>query len=510
MLWVKAVMKRINTFMFLIILLIPGCTFKVEVLNPEALQPTSPLVTQFVPSATFTAVATLPAPPELALTPTLPPPVTYPIFTNARMGASPDDPNRPTFFPAGTKAVYAIWDYQNMRDGLMIRREWYWDGQPWITREEPWDFERYGANGTIRDISIFDNETGLNSGVYQLRLYIDNVPQPIGSGIGTPVTPWFTFNIGTEEKYAGYMSPDYLSAVEVFNGKQVVLQTSGGISKKIFTAREVPYVSWFPDGRHFLFVDRDRSEQKYGTNLGIRDDLWMVEVPSGNQQLLYKNDIMFTGRAGPVVSPNGRYIASLEGSGFGDACMVDSHLIFIELASDLKSMRPIRQAEFSGLPSFDGGSIYPVEDGTWQSDDEYLVTLDGTCTADKSQLGPYIFNLGEGTATQSSSAGGTNIPGGLGWGSIHGKITDAVTGVPVAGATVTCEHHSYTSPPSALCSGFVTTDKDGNYVFQRVFFHDTDTIKLTVQAEGYQSQEISQSSFTTNDMETNITLQPLP
>jgi hypothetical protein len=306
--------------------------------------------------------------------------------------------------------VYAIWDYQNMRDGLTVRREWYWDGQPWITREEPWDFEKYGANGTIRDISIFDNETGLNSGVYQLRLYIDNVPQGLSSGIGSPVTPWITFNIGTEEAYAGYMSPDYLSAVEVFDEKQIVLQASGGISKKIFTAREVPYVSWFPDGRHFLFVDRDRSGQRYRTNLGIRDDLWMVEVPSGDLQLLYKNDLMFTGRAGPVVSPNGRYIASLEGSGFGDACLVDSRLIFIELASDLKSMRLIEQAEFSGVPSFEGGSIYPVEDGTWQRDNEYLVTLDGTCAADKSQLGPYLFKVGERTATQMPLTGNTNIP----------------------------------------------------------------------------------------------------
>ena len=120
----------------------------------------------------------------------------------------------------------------------------------------------------------------------------------------------------------------------------------------------------------------------------------MVEVPSGKLQLLYKSDISFMGRAGPVVSPNGRYIAGLEGSGFGDACLVNSHLIFIELASDLGSMRLIPQAEFSGLPSFEGGFIYPVEDGTWLSDNDYLVTMDGTCTVNRSQLGPYLLNPG--------------------------------------------------------------------------------------------------------------------
>jgi hypothetical protein len=403
-------MKRINAILVFITFFISACTFNVRILTPEPVQPIllpTQTVTFAAPSIPTTTSPTV----VPSLTPTTVPPATYPLFANARVGASPEDAKPSTSFPAGTKAVYAIWDYYNMHDGLMVRREWYLDGQPWITREEAWDFEKYGANGTIRDISIFDNETGLNSGVYQLRLYIDNVPQPIGSGIGMPIMPWITFNIGTDEEYAGYMSPDYQSTVEVFDEKRIVLQTSGGMSKKIFTAREVPYVSWFPDGSHFLFVDRDRSGQEYGTNVGVHDDLWMVEVPSGNLQLLYKNDISFAGRAGPVVSLDGRYIASLEGSGFGDACLVDSRLIFIELASDLRSMRLIQQAEFSGLPSIDeGGFIYPVQDGTWQSDNDYLVTLDGTCTSDKSRLGTYLFKLGEITAVKSPSAGGTDIP----------------------------------------------------------------------------------------------------
>ena len=500
-------MKTLTGCIIAAILLISGCTFNVTVLTPEPLQPIL-IPTQSATTESASPAATISATPAPSLTPA--PTTTYPVFFNARMGASPDDPNHPTYFPAGTKAVYAIWDYQNMREGLMIRREWYWNGQPWITREEAWNFQKYGANGTIRDITIFDNETGLNSGVYQLRLYIDRVLQPIGPEIYTPVKPWITFNIGTDEKYAGYTSPDYRSAVEVFDERRIVLQTSGGISKKIFTAREIPYVSWFPDGSHFLFVDRDRSEQEFGTNLGIRDDLWMVEVPSGTLQLLYKNDTSFAGRLGPVVSPTGRYIASLEGSGFGDACLVDSQLIFIELASDLRSMRVIRQAEFSGFPAFDEGFIYPVEDGTWQNDNVYLITLDGTCNSDKSRLGPYLFKLGERTAALTSSAGITPTPGDLGWGNVHGKVMDAGTGMPIVGAIVTCEHHSYTSTAPALCSGSVVTNAEGSYIFERVFFHDTDTINLTFQAAGYQSLGVGSTAFTVNDMEANIALNAAP
>jgi len=44
------------------------------------------------------------------------------------------------------------------------------------------------------------------------------------------------------------------------------------------------------------------------------------------------------------------------------------------------------------------------------------------------------------------------IPGDLGFGNVTGKITDAVTGLPIANATVTCEHYSYTSKESDRCN----------------------------------------------------------
>jgi len=106
----------------------------------------------------------------------------------------------------------------------------------------------------------------------------------------------------------------------------------------------------------------------------------------------------------------------------------------------------------------------------------------------------------------------TNIPppiaGDLGLGKIHGKITDTATGEPIVGAIITCEHHSYTSP--ATCSGTATTDFDGVYIFEDVFFHDTDTIKLIVEAAGYQTEEIKSDFFTMADMEANVGLNPTP
>lgn len=500
-------MKKTFSCLVVIILFISGCTFNVEVLTP-APEPT-PTATQEITQTPFPTVT---ADPLATIHPASPTP-TYPIFSNARTASSSSDQDQQSSFPAGTTAVYAIWEYKNMREGLQIRREWYWNNQLWLMREEAWDFKKYGMNGTIRDISIYDNETGLNSGEYRLRLYIDNVLQPIGPETSSPVNSWITFNIGLQNNglddfTAGYGSWDSQWGVEVYGQKRIILKNVvTGTSTEIYTALEVPYVTWFKDSKHFLFVDRDRSEQKPGTTLGIRDHLWIVDVPGGTMRRVYKSDTSFAGTGGPEPSPDGRYIASREGSGWGDACFMDSRIIFFEVASDFNSVTPIRQQDFSGLPVLSEGFIYFVKDGYWQDGNVYSVTLDATCTADKSKLGQYTFNVLGRTAAQSSSTG-QSIPGDLGLGSVHGKVVDAATGAPIATATVTCEHHSYAS--SSLCSGSLGTNTEGAFAFNNVFFHDTDVIKIKVQAAGYETLELSRSSFTLNDWEVDVVLKSVP
>ena len=504
------IMKKISVFLLIVSFIVSGCTFNVEVLTPESptVENSTPGSQQLTPYATqnvFTPIATISAT-AVQASPTAVPPTTYPILYNARTSSSSNDADQKSSFPAGTKAVYALWDYQNMRQGLTVKREWYWNSQLWLTREEAWDFNKYGANGTVRDVSIYDNETGLNSGVYQLRLYIDNVLQPISPGISSPVTQWITFDIGQEDASAAYGSWDSSWGVEVYGEKRIVLKNiSTGSITDVYTAREVPYVAWFNDSKHFLFVDRNRSDQKPGTTIGIQDTLWIVDVPSGAMHLLYKSDTSFGGRGGPVPSPDGKYVASIEGSGFADACVVDSRMIFFELASDYRSVKAIRQQEFSGLPALDNGSVYPVEDGYWENPTSYVVTMDGTCNTGRGQLGAYSFNMLNRTATSSAS---NLVPGDLGLGLVHGKITDIATGAPIANASVTCDHHSYR--PVSSCSGTVLTNANGEYAFNNVFFHDTDTIEVTVQATGYETVTVGSTSFTINDLQANVDLYKTP
>ena len=98
------------------------------------------------------------------------------------------------------------------------------------------------------------------------------------------------------------------------------------------------------------------------------------------------------------------------------------------------------------------------------------------------------------------------IPGDLGFGKISGKVTDGASGLPISNAAVKCEHFSYTSREKDRCHQTTTTDAEGNFLFEHVFFHDTDTITLTVDAKGYQTTSQKFNSFTLPLLEANIQL----
>jgi Carboxypeptidase regulatory-like domain len=111
-------------------------------------------------------------------------------------------------------------------------------------------------------------------------------------------------------------------------------------------------------------------------------------------------------------------------------------------------------------------------------------------------------NIRTSPAVESSAP----IPGDLGFGKISGKVTDSVTAALIAGATVTCKHFSYTSKESDRCNRNTTTDADGSFLFENVFFHDTDTITLIVEAAGYKPVSLKYASFTQPLLKADIQL----
>ena len=488
-------MKKILVFLLIVTCFISGCSFNVEVLTPASPQTALQSASE---TPTFEPILETPTP-TLAARDTQ--------FGGVRFALNPVDENGIYFFPNGTEQVFAIWNYQNMRDGMVVRREWYLDGKLWLERDEKWDFAEFGASGIMRDVSIYDFNTGLPSGVYQLRMFVDGVPQPIGYVLNGQIQNGSNFEIQPVMALtSASSSPDNMLVVSVYGRKRIVLRDSTGTPTEIFIGREINYLRWFGNGRHFLFVDRDYSSQQPGSPLGVRDELYIADARTGQVSLLDTVDGPFQGDGGPLPSLDGKYIAGLIGSGFGDACFVDTRLIFFEVADDFRSAKAIEQKSFTGVPSAADSVVYPLAEGSWRAGNQYLVTLNGTCGMDPSLLGQFVFDVPGLKANHQSTLATPLSVGDLGWGEVHGVVTDSATGKAIPGATITCEHSSYTT--QANCSGSQVTEIPGVFIFQQVFFHDTDRIKLTVTAPGYQPQEFSQNFFTTNDLTMNFALVP--
>lgn len=133
---------------------------------------------------------------------------------------------------------------------------------------------------------------------------------------------------------------------------------------------------------------------------------------------------------------------------------------------------------------------------------------DGLCPEDSMAATAAMALTFEAIPSNTPPAWATVIPvaGDLGWGAVYGKIVDGVTSLPLEGATVTCEHFSYTSP--YLCDAVTTTNGEGVYSFVPVYFHDTDRITLIVEAPGYAPLRFEEGSFTRPEFHADLGLFP--
>lgn len=97
--------------------------------------------------------------------------------------------------------------------------------------------------------------------------------------------------------------------------------------------------------------------------------------------------------------------------------------------------------------------------------------------------------------------------GDLGFGSVSGTVTDAITGVPIADALITCTHGSLFTPVEEHCVGTTTTGTNGTYLFSNIHVYASDTITVRVDATGYNSQwYVSQTQFTSANVIVNFAL----
>jgi hypothetical protein len=376
-------MKKTLTFLTAIVFLISGCTFQMEVLTLESPTPKLATPTEIVWQPTPTLIATVES---LFPTPTKAP--TEPQFFNAKFTLDTNTSLYQNIFPAKTKQIYAVWEYRNMREGLIIRRDWYYNNALWISREEPWDFAKYGASGTMRDISVYELDSGLSSGLYRFELYIDSQPQPIFGGVY-----WPFFTISQNEFITQAFSPNGSWIALVHDPALLTVVGFNGTVQEMYSGTEITNLAWLPDSKHLIFVDRDRSQQN-AAGMGILDDLWIINVETGQSLLLYQDN-------GPLLKQllvssvsDGTYlVAGVEGSGYADACLVDARVVIFEINQEFEASSRYVQEDFAGIPTGQGMSVYPSDQGEWLNNTAFRIPLDFTCTTDPSLKGFYVFDL---------------------------------------------------------------------------------------------------------------------
>jgi len=118
--------------------------------------------------------------------------------------------------------------------------------------------------------------------------------------------------------------------------------------------------------------------------------------------------------------------------------------------------------------------------------------IGGTCLGGTSTNTPVPTNTITRTPTPNYTPTRTVTPAGdLGFGSVSGTVTDAITGAPIAGAVVECNHGSIFTPYEEHCNYTATTGADGTYLFDNnIHFYMTDTVTVYVDAAGYGSRMI--------------------
>jgi len=282
-----------------------------------------------------------------------------------------------------------------MNEGLIIRRVWYLNGIEWIAREEPWDLTRYGSTGTIRDVSIFDEEIGLQAGEYALTIFIDGVPQDLGQG--TTFQERASFWIFEPDIRAPIASPNkYYTAIVNRGGHLLIEDPNGKLSELVIT-QEISDLAWFPDNRHIVFSDRDRSKQVNEVeNIGITHKLWVLDIDTGERHLIGTTDENYHS---PLISPGGRYVAVLAGATYKEGCQASPTLAILELDAEFRRQAVYVIDDFSGFAYSEPGRylIYPFDTtnpGNWDSETRLIIGLWWSCL-DVSPIpdGVYLLDL---------------------------------------------------------------------------------------------------------------------
>jgi hypothetical protein len=355
--------------------------------------PTVPTATPVEPTAVPTEPTAVPTQPT-AVPPTQAP-VSNPQFSDLKLlpnRTSLSDGWPQPYTPITTNELYAVWNYSGMTAANELERLWYYNGALWLERREMWDMSKYGANGRVEDIYVYDFEPNLASGHYRVVLKVDG--QEMASAEYTIAT----------NTVAPKVEPNTGFTAVVQDHTRLVLRRVDGTTASWVSSGDIISFDWFPNGPVIVYSEQIVVDPSLPGTLGLRRNLWLQDVISGEKWLLAGSD---EDLHSPVVSPDGRRLALLSGTFYGDACGLDVYLHVMELTEDLTRHSLIELDDFTNLPIvefsapqpflWNSQGDYDVTPGLWQDADTLEVGLTWLC-ADTNANGTYQLHLNGRTA----------------------------------------------------------------------------------------------------------------
>ena len=314
-------------------------------------------------------------------------------FYNLHFASSSDGLPQSTF-ANGTEEVFAIWEYANLSEEYVIRRVWEKNHKEWLVREEAWNVNHYGSNGIVNDISIYDFEgSGLEPGLYHLKLYVNGgFPLAEASFEIQAATPTPEFLSTSTETQVAWVADDQTLILDAWDGSQ----------RQLALATKIVELLWLPDARHLLYVDQQPQADPNGPPWP-QHAVWLVDTETAESHQISTYDENLHRIS---LLPGARYLRTMPGSDFGDACFMDRGLVFVELDEDYQRVALHNFHDFEGVPIDQDYWFFPEDAGKWFSDHEYDVNLTaycmsaemGTSEEDLALIGRYRMDLEAGTA----------------------------------------------------------------------------------------------------------------
>lgn len=254
------------------------------------------------------------------------------------------------YTPLVTDELYAVWNYAGMSATDQLERLWYFNGDLWLERSEAWDMSKYGANGRVVDVFVYDYEPALAPGHYRVVLKVNGVE--LASAEHTIATNTLSPEV---EPNSGFTAA-------VQNNKTLVLRRADGTTASWSASGDIVDFAWIPGGQAIVYSEQIVVNAELPGTLGLRHNLWLQNVISDDKwQLGNTDENLHT----PVVSPDGRYLALFSGTLYGDACGLDAYLHIMELTADFQRSNLVDLSTFSGFPTVEGAQPQPYP---WEPD----------------------------------------------------------------------------------------------------------------------------------------------